>query len=184
MEENSVSGIRGTRASGWNSKGGVPQGTLIGPLGFVNLVNDAATGNALMTLKYVDDLSLIETRSRDKPPVVQDHLDKFSDWVKNNHMKLNPSKCAHMKVSFLKKQDEDHALTIDQVPLQEISTTKVLGVHVSSDLKWSNHIYEVLKKANWVLQNSGKLALPKFRTVRFQHSPLLYMTKLYNDHSS
>ena len=79
---------------------------------------------------------------------MQDHLDKFSDWVKNNHMKLNPSKCAHMKVSFLKKQDEDHALTIDQVPLQEISTTKVLRVHVSSDLKWSNHIYEVLKKAN------------------------------------
>ena len=63
-------------------------------------------------------------------------------------MKLNPSKCAHMKVSFLKNQDEDHALTIDQVPLQEVSTTKILGVHVSSDLKWRNHISEVLKKAN------------------------------------
>ena len=35
-----------------------------------------------------------------------------------------------------------------------------------------------------VLRNSNKLALPKFRTVRYQQSPLLYMTKLYNDHSS
>ena len=281
-------------------KGGVPQGTRIGPLGFVTLVNDAAADDALTTLKYVDDLTLIETRSRDKSPVMQDHLDKFSDWAKNNHMKLNPSKCAHMKVPFLKNQDEDHALTIDQVPLQEVSTTKILGVHVSSDLKWSKHICEVLKKANsrlyllkllkhfnlltddlvtiysgfvrptveyaapvwhpgltlhknlaleriqlkracriivgkdyttchealelcdlqdlhgrreqlclsffnslleserfssWVpprrgtihgrvLRNSDKLALPKFRTVRYQQSPMLYMTKLYNDHSS
>ena len=119
-------------------KGCVSQGTRIGPLGFVTLVNDAATDDALKTLKYVDDLTLIETRSRDKSPVVQDHLDKFSDWAKSNHMKLNPSKCAHMKVSFLKNQGEDYALTIDQVPLQEVSTTKILGVHVSSVLKWSN----------------------------------------------
>ena len=97
-------------------KGGVPQGTRISPLGFVTLVNDAATDDDLTTLKYVDDLTLIETRSRDKPPVIQDHLDKFSDWVKNNHIKLNASKCAHMKVSFLKNQDKDHALTIDQFP--------------------------------------------------------------------
>ena len=106
------------------------------------------TEDALTTLKYVDDLTLIETRSRDKSPVMQDHLDKFSDWAKHNNMKLNRSKCAHMRVSFLKNQDEDHVLTIDQVPLQEISTTKILSVHVSSDLKWSNHICEVLKKAN------------------------------------
>ena len=112
------------------------------------MVNDAATDNALTTLKYVDDLTLIEIRSCDKHPVEQEHLDKFSDWAKNNHMKLNPSKCANLKVSFLKKQDEDHALTIAQVPLQEVSTIKVPGRHVNSDLKWSNHICEVLKKAN------------------------------------
>ena len=35
-----------------------------------------------------------------------------------------------------------------------------------------------------VLRNSNKPAPLKFRTVRYQQSPLLYMTKLYNDHSS
>ena len=53
-----------------------------------------------------------------------------------------------MKVSFLKKQDGNRALRMDQVPLREVSTTKILGVHVSFDLKWSNHIGEVFKKAN------------------------------------
>jgi len=57
--------------------GGVPQGTRIGPLGFVTVVNDAATDSALTTLKYVDDLTLIETRSRNEASVMQNHLDDF-----------------------------------------------------------------------------------------------------------
>ena len=71
-----------------------------------------------------------------------------SEWAKVNHMKLNPSKCANMKVSFLQKDPLDRPLTIDNVPLQVVSTAKILGVHVSADLKWSNHVGEVLKKAN------------------------------------
>ena len=70
---------RGHNSKWVKFKGGVPQGIRIDPLGFVTLVNDAATDDALTTLKYVDDLTLIETRSRDKSPVMQDHLDKFSD---------------------------------------------------------------------------------------------------------
>ena len=61
---------RGHNSKWVKLKGGVPQGTRIGPLGFFTLVNDAATDDALTTLKYVDDLTLIETRSRDKSPVM------------------------------------------------------------------------------------------------------------------
>ena len=129
-------------------KGGVPQGTRIGPLGFVTVVNDAATDDALTILKYVDDLTLIETRSRDDLPVMQGHLDKFSEWASDNHMKLNPSKCANMKVSFLQKDPLYQPLTIDNVPLQVVSSAKILGVHVNSDLKWSTQVREILKKAN------------------------------------
>ena len=38
--------------------GETEKGTQIRPLGFVTLVNDAATDNALTALKYVDDLTL------------------------------------------------------------------------------------------------------------------------------
>ena len=80
---------------------------------------------------------------------MQDHLDKFSDWAKTTIWSLTlPNVLIWKFLKFLKNQDEDHALAIDQVPLQGVSTAKILGVHVSSDLKWSNHICEVLKKAN------------------------------------
>ncbi len=135
--------------SEWSElKGGVPQGTRIGPLGFVTVVNDAATDDGITTLKYVDDLTMIETRSRVEMPVIQDHLDRFSDWAKHNNMKLNSSKCAHMKVSFLRNEPTEQPLNIDKVPLQVVSSAKILGVHVNADLKWNNHISQVLKKAN------------------------------------
>ena len=146
MKESSVSG--GHNSKEVKLKSGVPQLTRIGPLVFVTLVNDSATDDDLTTFKYVDDLTLIATTLHDTPPVIQDHLDKFRIWGKNSHMKLNPSKCSHMRVSFLRNANDDQPLTIDQVPFLEVSTEKILVVHVSSDLTWSNNISEVLKKAN------------------------------------
>ena len=52
------------QTSDWKKKlnGGVPQGTRIGPFGFVATVNDAAINIPFVTLKYVDDLTLTEPR--------------------------------------------------------------------------------------------------------------------------
>ena len=139
---------RGQNSDWVKLKGGVPQGTRIGPLGFVTVVNDAAMDSSVTTLKYVDDLTLVETRARNDASNMQIHLDKFQDWAVQNHMKLNPLKCASMKVSFLRNNPVEQPLMIDNVPLQSVSAAKILGVHVSSDLKWGNHVTEVLKKAN------------------------------------
>jgi hypothetical protein len=63
-------------------------------------------------------------------------------------MKLNPKKCASMKVSFLNKDPEEPPLTIANIPLQEVQVAKILGVQISADLKWGAHVSEMLKKAN------------------------------------
>ena len=34
------------------------------------------------------------------------------------------------------------------VPLQDVSSAKILGVHINSDLKWDSHVSSMLKKAN------------------------------------
>ena len=54
--------------SEWKTlKGGVPQGTRIRPLVFLTLINNAVTDTPLTTLKYVDDLTLVETSERNVP---------------------------------------------------------------------------------------------------------------------
>ena len=128
--------------------GGVPQGTRIGPLGFVTMVNDAASDTSLTSLKYVDDLTLIETRAHKEPSVMQDHLDELENWAAVNHMKLNPEKCASMQVSFMKHSPVQQSPKIANVTLQTVEVAKILGVHIRSDLKWDSQIAEMLKKAN------------------------------------
>ena len=102
----------------------------------------------IVTLKYVDDLTLVEPISASQPSVMQEHLDNFEEWAATNNMKLNPKKCASMKVSFLLNNPQEPPLTISNIPLQEVQVAKILGVNISDDLRWSVHVAEILKKAN------------------------------------
>ena len=135
--------------SGWKTlNGGVPQGTRVGPLGFVAIVNDAAINTPLVTLKYVDDLTLIEPRSRSQHSVLQEHVDNFEQWADLNNMQLNPKKCATMKVSFLKNEPEEQPLTIANEPLKVVDSAKILGVNINDNLKWHTQVSQMVKKAN------------------------------------
>ena len=44
-------------------KGGVPQGTKLGPVGFQIVINDAVQGSKSQYWKYVDDLTFAENRN-------------------------------------------------------------------------------------------------------------------------
>ena len=95
---------------------------MIGPLGFAVIVNDAAVDTPFVTLKYVDDLTLVESKPSSQKSVMQQYLNDFQQWAFVNNMKLNPNKCASMKVSFLVNDHDDPPLTISQV-------AKIVGVH-------------------------------------------------------
>ena len=90
------------QTSDWKKlNGGVPQGTRIGPLGFVATVNDAAINTPFVTLKYVDDLTLIEPRSRLQTSVLQEHLSTQKNTsVQNNHLRFHTMTSKKMVYSY------------------------------------------------------------------------------------
>ncbi len=55
------------------------------PLGFLVIANDAAIDTPFVTLKYVDDLTLVEPRSVSQPSVKQVRLSKFEEWAASNN---------------------------------------------------------------------------------------------------
>ena len=63
-------------------------------------------------------------------------------------MKLNVKKIKEFMVSFLKHTPQIDPITVNNEPLQTVRTTKLLGVHLTSDLKWSAHIDYICAKAN------------------------------------
>ena len=63
-------------------------------------------------------------------------------------MKLNIKKTKEFVVSFLKHTPSIDLLTVNNEPLQTVRTAKLLGVHLTSDLKWSAHIDYICAKSS------------------------------------
>ena len=73
----------------------------MGPLGFQVIINDAASDADTNVWKYVDDLTLASNVSYLAKSTLQEDLDNFVDWSKNNNLTLNPSKCHGLQVCFM-----------------------------------------------------------------------------------
>ncbi len=78
---------------------GVPQGTKLGPILFLVMVNDLNTLQS-DSWKYVDDLTISEIIPKYSHSNMQHELDHISNWCDLNYMKLNPKKCKELRVNF------------------------------------------------------------------------------------
>ncbi|XP_035684210.1 uncharacterized protein LOC118421155 [Branchiostoma floridae] len=108
-----------------NTEGSIDElGTLLGPLIFLAVFDDAVRESPLSEWKFVDDLSLAETRQHDAPSIMQEELNDFNQWASQNHMLLNADKCKVMIFSFMKLPPAPPVLKINGTPL-EIVVAKV-----------------------------------------------------------
>jgi len=71
--------------------GGVPQGTVIGPVSFLGMINDALNIPTPKVWKYVDDLTIGENRTYSGNSCMQTSLDDLYTWANDNKLMLNPA---------------------------------------------------------------------------------------------
>ena len=71
----------------------------------------------------------------------------ISEFAKNNLMKINSKKSSIMLFSRSKKYDFQPDLCIDDKLLDVVEETKLLGVMVSSNLKWKKHVSYLRQKS-------------------------------------
>ena len=67
----------------------------------------------------------------------------------DHKIKLNPTKCKEMTINFM----TNHNLICSPIiigtnTIQNVSSYKLLGVIISSDLSWNRHVEYVTKKTN------------------------------------
>ena len=124
--------------------GAVPQGALLGMEAFEIMISDLKS--IVDIKKYVDDTTLSEILRELQPSRLQDALNDAVEWTRSNDMNINRSKTNVMNITFSKKVDFT-PLSIASEPIETVSSAKLVGVYLQSDLKWNAHIDSIVKKA-------------------------------------
>ena len=78
----------------------------------------------------------------------QKHLNKISDWTKNQKMKINEKKTKFMIFNFTKNYQFGTRLSINNKPIEMIEHTRLLGTIIQNNLCWDLNTKELVRKAN------------------------------------
>ena len=78
-------------------------------------------------------------------------VDAIAEWVDVNLLKFNVQKCKVMKITRKKQSIPLPPLLLCNQPLQCVDTYKYLGLFISHDLSWSEHIHTICSKAKKLL---------------------------------
>ena len=176
---------------------GVPQGSVLGPILFIIYIDDLKDClNSSSASSFADDTRLSkEISSCEDTALLQDDLDSVVKWAEHNNMALHEDKFELLtyRTSRSKLLNElpftsewlEYTTPSGQAILPSTSV-KDLGVHLSSDLKWSVQASEVVKSAkklaNWVLSvftdRSSSVMLTLFKSL--VRSRLEYSCPVWN----
>ncbi|XP_048590485.1 uncharacterized protein LOC116620085 [Nematostella vectensis] len=150
--------LDGKTSSSQLLNGGIPQGTRLGPIFFCVMVNDLV-GTWPPRAKFVDDLTVLEVVPRNSPSLLGHIVNDIQAYALKNNMRLNPSKCKEMSVSFLNYDSCSwQPMAVGGNTIDRVQSFKLLGVLISCDLTWVAHCDFIIKKANKrlrVLKKSG-----------------------------
>ena len=128
---------------------GVPQGTKLGPILFLIMINDLSIPTPETNLwKFVDDVSISECLTKNGGASIQSTLDTVSSWASMNLMKLNAKKCKELRVCFFKATPQLPPLRIDGQVLETVHSHKVLGLVIQDNLKWNENTCMIVSMAS------------------------------------
>ena len=143
--------LNGTSSEAIPVPSGVPQGSVLGPLLFLAYINDLPENVKSKVRLFADDTAIyMSLTTVNQSATLQNDLNTLEIWEKKWDMEFNPSKCQVIHVTK-KKETIPTKYYLHGTLLESENSAKYLGVDISNNLSWEDHINRITKKANQTL---------------------------------
>ncbi|PFX15504.1 putative RNA-directed DNA polymerase from transposon BS [Stylophora pistillata] len=144
-------------SGGWSPvTSGVPQGSVLGLVMFLIYVNEMPGIITSTATSFADDTKIYQQiHNIDDSIALQIDLTTLDLWADRWQMKFNSTKCEVMRITHNKDKKSTRYNISSRTVLRNVSNYKDLGVIMSSDLKWSKHVEQIVHKANKVVKWDG-----------------------------
>merc|ERR1712002_391403 len=153
--------LDGSHSSWHNINSGVPQGSVLAPTLFLLNINDLLSSTVNSIHSYADDSSLHSSFSFSKPPSHPDLLDRreqisislnadleaVSLWGANNRTTFNSNKSQYIAFTNRSQITTSSIQFINSV-IPCSSSIDILGVKITKNLSWTEHIQNIYKTAS------------------------------------
>ena len=127
----------------------MPQGSILGPLLFLSYIDDMRyCSDIVKFILFADDTTIFYS-SRDLNDLfntMNNELSKLSEWLKVNKLSINIKKTHYIIFGSRPVDPADVNLTFNGIPLENVQSTKFLGVIIDSKLTWKAHIQHIVNK--------------------------------------
>ena len=132
--------VEGKQSENLPVTSGIPQGSILGPLLFIQYVNDISDGCSSTVSLFADDVKIFrKIKSTYDSDVLQNDLKLLEIWAKRWKMYFNVEQCKVMSIS------KEHCYMkfeyyVDGQSLTRVDSMIDLGVTLTTSMTSKNHI--------------------------------------------